>query len=265
MRDALPLLIIRKPWVIRHQTWIRSMDGTLTGIGGNSSSWNARLKQFLLRFAVSISISQSIADHLDCNSTVIPNPYRNQLFRLLADLPRNKELVFLGRLVSEKGVDLLLQALANMKNRGLTTRLTIIGNGAEESKLRQQVIDFNIKEQVVFVGSKVGEELVQILNQHQIMVIPSLYDEPFGVVALEGIACGCVVVGSEGGGLKDAIGSCGVTFPNGDVEALTSQLIGLFTNPEKMTIYRANAEFHLSKHQPSAVAQAYLQAFERAI
>ncbi len=41
-----------------------------------------------------------------------------------------------------------------------------------------------------------------------------------GIVALEGIACGCVVIGSQGGGLKDAIGNCGLTYPNGDVAAL---------------------------------------------
>jgi glycosyltransferase involved in cell wall biosynthesis len=167
--------------------------------------------------------------------------------------------------VSDKGVDLLLNALANLKILGLTPKLTIIGQGSEESKLRQQVKELNIANQVDFVGAKVEQELVELLNAHQIMVVPSLWQEPFGIVALEGIACGCVVVGSEGGGLKDAIGSCGVTFPNGDVDALTNRLIDLLTNPEKITIYRADAESHLSKHKPSVIAQAYLQVFERAI
>ncbi|MEQ8752646.1 MAG: glycosyltransferase family 4 protein [Coleofasciculus sp. G1-WW12-02] len=265
LKDALPLLIIPRPWIVRHQSWIRSIDGTLTGIGGNSSSWRVRLKHFFVRFSVSISISQAIANHLRYPSTVIPNPYRDNLFRVIPDSARTKDLVFLGRLVSEKGVGVLLEALGKLKQWELKPQLTIIGKGPEEPKLRQQVIDLEITEQVTFVGAKVGEELVNFLNKHQIMVVSSLYDEPFGVVALEGIACGCVVVGSEGGGLKDAIGSCGVTFPNGDVNALTQTLFDLLSNPKKLDIYRGNAEFHLSRHKQAEVAKAYLQVIEAAL
>ena len=97
------------------------------------------------------------------------------------------------------------------------------------------------------------------------MVVPSLWDEPFGIVALEGIACGCVVVGSSGGGLKDAIGECGVTFPNGDVAALTEALANLLTNPEQLDSYRQKAQSHLARHQPTEVAKAYLKVFEEAV
>jgi glycosyltransferase involved in cell wall biosynthesis len=52
---------------------------------------------------------------------------------------------------------------------------------------------------VDFVGTKTDHELVKLLNTHQIMVVPSLWNEPFGLVALEGVACGCVLsVPSEG-------------------------------------------------------------------
>ncbi|MGB7441350.1 MAG: glycosyltransferase family 4 protein [Coleofasciculaceae cyanobacterium] len=265
LKDAWPLLIIRRPWIIRHQSWIRSIDGTLTGFGGKSSSLVTRLKHFCIRFSVSISISQAIAEHLHHPSTIIPNPYRDHLFRVIPEISRTKELVFLGRLVSEKGVEVLLKALAQLKESGLKPRLTIIGKGPEESKLRQQVVDLGISEQVVFVGAKVGEELVRMLNEHQIMVIPSLYNEPFGVVALEGIACGCVAVGSEGGGLKDAIGSGGITFPNGDVKALTQILGDLLKHPDKLATYRANAESHLSRHKQAEVAKAYLRVIEAAV
>ena len=59
-----------------------------------------------------------------------------------------------------------------------------------------------LERQVEFTGVLQGETLVRTLNAHRIMVVPSRTPEPFGVVALEGIACGCVVVGSEGGGLS---------------------------------------------------------------
>ncbi|MEH2411341.1 glycosyltransferase family 4 protein [Nostoc sp.] len=265
LRGAWPLLLFKKPWVIRHQVWIRSIDGSVNKIGGNADDWLAKIKHWINQFAVSISISEAIAEHLKFPSTVIPNPYRDHLFRIIPEAEKNLELVFLGRLVSEKGVDILLESLAHLLESGFSPQLTIIGDGPEKPKLQLKTKNLGIDKQVVFVGSKVGEELVHLLNQHQIMIIPSLYDEPFGVVALEGIACSCVVVGSEGGGLKDAIGSCGLTFPNGDVQALTQILFNLLKNPEQLAKYRANSHAHLLRHQKSAVAKAYLEVIEAAI
>jgi glycosyltransferase involved in cell wall biosynthesis len=73
------------------------------------------------------------------------------------------------------------------------------------------------------------------------------------------------VVGSEGGGLKDAIGNCGITFPNGDVDALTQTLEFLLQHPEEQVQYRKNAPIHLAKHRKEAVATAYLRVLEEAI
>jgi glycosyltransferase involved in cell wall biosynthesis len=257
LKGIWPLLIIPRPLAVTHQTWYRRADGSL--------GWNNYFKHFVSRFATNVPASHALAKHLPAPSTVIPNPYQENIFHLMPEISRDKELVFLGRLVSDKGADLLLDALANLKILGITPKLTIIGSGPEESQLRQQVQELNLTTQVEFVGAKFATELAKLLNAHQIMVLPSRWQEPFGVVALEGIACGCVVIGSEGGGLKEAIGPCGVTFPNGDVKALTERLFDLLTSPEKLTNYKAQAEFHLSQHKKAAVATAYLKVFERAM
>jgi len=254
LKTVWPLLVIRRPWVVAHRTWISRLDGTL--------GWQDYLKRSLLPFATNISISRAVADHLPVSSTVIGNPYRDHLFYEMPELPRDRELVFVGRLVSDKGVGLLIEALKQLKEKGLTPKLTVIGTGCELKKLEQQAQGLNVEAQVSFVGTKTGLELVQLLNQHQIMVVPSLWAEPFGIVALEGIACGCVVVGSEGGGLKDAIGPCGITFPNGDVQALTQGLFELLSNLDKLVDYRAKAKEHLPKHTSAEVAKAYLRVIE---
>jgi glycogen(starch) synthase len=257
LKGIWPLLFVPKHWVVSHNSWYTRPQG--------NRSWQDHLKQFALRFATGISVSQAIAEQVSAPSVVIPNPYRDDIFYEIPDIPRDKELVFLGRLVSDKGVDLLLEALAKLKQLNITPRLTIVGSGPEESQLRQQAKISGIFDRVTFVGTKVEKELVQLLNAHQILVIPSRWQEPFGVVALEGIACGCIIIGSDRGGLKNAIGACGVTFPNGDVEQLTAALKDLLVNPNKIAAYRLSAKSHLLHHQASAVAQAYLQVFERAI
>ncbi|MEP0869904.1 glycosyltransferase family 4 protein [Trichocoleus desertorum AS-A10] len=256
LKGIWPLLFHARPLVISHNNWYLRKNGHF--------GWQDYLKQLITKFATNISVSHAIANHICSKSSVIPNPYEEDIFYERFDILRCQELVFLGRLVSDKGVDLLLNALAEIKALGLTPTLTIIGQGSQELKLRNQVKKLCLNEQVNFVGVKVGQELAQLLSAHQILVIPSRWQEPFGVVALEGIACGCVIVGSEGGGLSDAIGPCGVTFSNGDVKSLAKILADLLNHPNKLFKYRASAKQHLVQHQKIEVAKAYLKVFERA-
>ena len=256
LKGVWPVLLARKPLAVSHNGWYSRADGRV--------AWQDRLKQRVARRAHNISVSRAVAAQLSSHSVVIPNAYRDDLFRRLPETTRQKQLVFLGRLVSDKGADLLPPALAQLKAEGLRPRLTVIGGGPEEERLRRQAKELRVDDQIEFAGQKTGAELVRLLNEHQIMVVPSRWQEPFGIVALEGIACGCVVVGSEGGGLKDAIGPCGVTFPNGDAAALAQALKRLLTDEGTLSSYRASAGEHLSRHSSEAVARAYLQVFESA-
>ena len=258
LKGIWPLVLCPKPWVVAHHAYY-------TKNAAGQFSWESHLKHYLIQFATGISVSQAVADFMKPPSVVIHNPYRDHLFKPIPGIVRDKELVFLGRLVSDKGVALLLNALAALKPMGYQPRLTIVGTGPEESALRQQAADLAIDAQVDFVGAKFEQELVQILNAHQILVVPSCWQEPFGVVALEGIACGCVVVGSDAGGVKEAIGPCGITVPQRNVEALTQALASFLNNPARLDVYRQSAPQHLSHHHKARVAQAYLQVFDHAI
>ena len=257
LQTAWPLLVTRRPWIITHAIWTSRVDGAI--------AWQDRLKRFLFRFATNIAISQAIADALPVASLVIGNPFRRELFRLKPTVVRDRDLVFLGRLVSDKGVDLLLRALGDLKKRNVSPNLTIIGDGPEERSLRQLAQELRIDSQVNFAGRKTGEELVDLLNAHRVMVVPSRWREPFGVVALEGIACGCVVVGSEEGGLKSAIGPCGTTFANGDLSGLVEGLHRLIREPQALATYRAAALDHLEQFSPDVVATRYLEVFGAAV
>jgi glycogen synthase len=253
LKGLWPLLITHKPLIISHNGWYSRPGGRI--------GWQDHIKQHVARFSHNISVSRAVADHLSSQSIVIPNTYREDNFYLIPEIPRKKEFVFLGRLVSDKGVDLLLDSLAQLKDQNLRPQLTIIGSGPEEDKLRQQAKSSGIDAQIEFAGLKTGRELTRMLNEHKIMVVPSRWQEPFGIVALEGIACGCVVVGSEGGGLKDAIGPCGLTFPNGNAAALAQTLANLLSDDQTLSDYRIHAEAHLLRHRKEEIASSYLQVF----
>jgi glycogen(starch) synthase len=261
LRGLWPLLLVRRPWVVSHHSWYCRSDGRI--------AWQDRLKRWLLRFAAaSIAVSRAVADDVDgpaVRSAVIPNPYRDNLFRPLPGIARTGDLLFVGRLVSDKGVDLLLDALGLLAADGITPRLAVVGEGPELPRLEAQARHLGIADRVEFLGTRTGEELVEILHRHRILAVPSRYNEPFGIVALEGIACGCVVVGSEGGGLKEAIGPCGVTFPNGDAAALAGVLSRLLDDPAAGRELLRHAPEHLARHRSAAVGAAYERVLIEAV
>jgi glycogen(starch) synthase len=257
LRSLIPALLLRKPTVVAHQTWLQNVHG---GIG-----WQNRLKQALLRFVSNVAISKAVADRLGSHSLVIGNPYDDRVFRLMPEIARDKTIIFVGRLVSDKGADLLLQALKLLQRDGFSPDLTIVGSGPEEANLRKLSAQLGLDRQATFVGQQSGNALAQTLNRHRVLAVPSRWAEPFGVVALEGIACGCVVVGSQDGGLKEAIGPCGLTFENGKVDEIAAQLRRLINEPETRANLLKNAPEHLPKFQSDAIATAYLRVMRKVI
>jgi glycogen synthase len=257
LRSLIPALILRKPTLVVHQTWLQNTRG---GVG-----WNNRIKHGLLRCVTNVAISKAVADGISGHSFVIGNPYDDRIFRSVPNLARDKNLVFVGRLVSDKGVDLLLQALKLLQNDNLFLDLTIVGTGPEEENLQRLSAELGLDRQLTFAGQQSGGALAEILNRHRILVVPSRWAEPFGVVALEGIACGCVVLGSEKGGLSEAIGPCGLTFENGNIRALADQLKRLLNDLNLQAKLRDHAAEHLAKFQSDAVVAAHLRLMRKLV
>jgi len=257
LRSLIPALLLQKPTLVVHQTWLQSAGGKLT--------WNNRIKRALLPRVTNVAISKAVADGISGHSFVIGNPYDDTVFQLLPNVVRDRELVFVGRLVSDKGADLLLQAMKLLHDENLFPDLMLVGSGPEEKNLRRLSAELGLNRQLTFAGQKTGAELAEILNRHRILVMPSRWAEPFGVVALEGIACGCVVVGSENGGLREAIGPCGVTFENGKVRALADQLKRLLNDANLQSNLRQQAPEHLAKFRPDAVAAAYIRIMQKLV
>jgi glycogen(starch) synthase len=255
LRTLWPVVVRPCPVVVTHQgSYCRrpsGFDGAL------------RLKRAVAERVTGVAISKFIADCFDKKPVVIPNPYDARVFRLETPLnARAGELLFVGRLVSEKGLDILLDALNQLRSRALRPSLTIVGAGPALDAMQRLVADSDLQKQVIFAGARTGEELAKTFNAHRILVVPSRYEEPFGVVALEGIGSGCLVVGSEGGGLPEAIGPCGFTFPNADAKALADILEKLLRMPGEHDRLLGEAAAHLAHFQPRVIADRYLDLFK---
>jgi glycosyltransferase involved in cell wall biosynthesis len=244
--------LVRKPAVVSHQTWFSDIT--------QKPTFRARLKRLASRLVTNITCSRAVQRYINLPASVIPNAYNEQLFRILPEVERNRDVIFVGRLVSDKGCNVLVSALAELAKKDLRPTLTITGSGPEEEPLKQQIENAGMAGQVRFTGPLRGEDLVREMNRHRIMVVPSLWAEPFGIVALEGIACGCRLIGSSSGGLGEAIGNCGMTFPNGKAEALASLLREALADRG----VKADTQEHLDRHTSRSVAIEYMRVLEHA-
>jgi len=251
LRTLWPLLLsgFRKPLFITYQTWITRVDGSI--------GWRDRMKVWIAKRYRSISISQAVATHLPFPSLIIGNPYRESVFHEDSSIPRDRDIVFVGRLVSAKGVTLLVEAVRRLHQQGLSFSTTIIGDGPELPALQRQTEGLPI----TFAGILRDHALAAEIRRHRFIAIPSLWEEPFGIVAVEGIACGCVAIASQKGGLAEAVGPCGRVFPNGDVDALTNLLEEFLTGREPIAPYCEKAESHLRRFRLASVAESYLREF----
>lgn len=258
LKAAWPLLLVRRPLVVSHQSfyWV-SQNGR--------HGWRNRFKIHLAAKSCNIFASSAIAKELGVGGEVIPNPFDDTQFCQKEVVPRDRDLAFVGRLVSDKGVDCLLRALALLKKRRLSPGLSIIGDGPERSRLERLCAELDLCDQVRFLGAMSQSEISALLWRHQILVVPTLVAEGFGVVALEGLASGCVVIGSDYGGLPEAIGPGGMTFPNGDMESLAEKLELALTGRDVTPKPAGFAESHLANHRPALVAGRYLEVMRQTL
>jgi len=134
---------------------------------------------------------------------------------------------YAGRLVPEKGVDLLLTAAAELPSSS-PWRVVVVGAGPERAALEKLAQRLDVWERVTFPGSIPAAEMPRFYRQWDVCVLPSRsrsnWVEQFGRVLIEAMACGTPVIGSDCGEIPAVIGDAGLLFPEGDVKALQAHL-----------------------------------------
>lgn len=258
LRLSWPNLFFPRPQVIAVRTLITRTDGT-TGIQDFIK------KKWLKKAGKVIAVSEAIRTRCYLEAVVIGNPYRVTHFKILKGISRCKHFVLMGRLVSDKGVDLAIRAVQKINQKKTVKHtLSIIGDGPERKMLENLTCKLKMEEYVHFTGVLRGPELTTCLNEHQYILIPSRCEEAFGNVALEGMACGCIPVASNGGGLPDAVGNAGLIFERGNLEDLINVLERLLENPNLAESLRKNAQSHLNSHHPKTISSRYLEVIDSA-
>jgi glycosyltransferase involved in cell wall biosynthesis len=139
------------------------------------------------------------------------------------------------KLEKKYGIDYLIRAFAQLPADGWKIKLLIVGDGSEESSLRQLCQSLHIERRVHFAGFVAHNKVPDYLNKIDIFVVPSIQpSETFGVAAVEAAACGIPVIASNIGGLPEVVvdGQTGFLVPPKKPEAIADKIMLLIKNIE---------------------------------
>jgi glycogen synthase len=171
--------------------------------------------------------------------------------------PSEKLVLLVGRLVYEKGFHLALDALAAVIKRFGDVRFVVAGTGAAETELKRQSRRLGLTPNGTFVGWLGDDMLHSLYRVADLCIVPSIY-EPFGLVALEAMASGCLCVVADTGGLREVVPgdrSVGLRFPSRDSAALGAILEEVLTDDEARARVVAEARDHVLRFDWMEVAR----------
>ena len=181
--------------------------------------------------------------------------------------PDEQLVLLVGRLVYEKGFHLALDALAPVIRRRGNVRFVVAGTGTAEAELRRQAQRLGLQREGAFLGW-VGDDMLHSLYRiSDLCIVPSIY-EPFGIVALEAMASGCLCVVADTGGLREVVpgdGTVGLRFPSRDTAALREIVERVLSDDELRAQMVAEAREHVLRFDWAQVARETVAVYERTL
>ncbi|MCA0359901.1 MAG: glycosyltransferase family 4 protein [Armatimonadetes bacterium] len=179
-------------------------------------------------------------------------------------LPHEKIVMYVGRFVREKGIHVLLNAASVVLANEPDTKFVIVGGGNRE-QLEKFVRWYGLKDKVLFTGFMANRSLHQLYRCADVAVFPSLY-EPFGIVALEGMAAGAAVIASDAGGLREVVlhDKTGTSCFSGDPQSLGWAILNVIRDPERAEkLKEAAAERLVTDFDWGGIADQTIAVYER--
>jgi glycosyltransferase involved in cell wall biosynthesis len=146
---------------------------------------------------------------------------------------RGPRLLFVGRIATVKGIEVLLDAIVSLRPQHADLRLTVVGDGPDRGRLEQLASERGLGDAVSFVGSKSQSEVAELLAEHDVFVLPS-FAEGVPVVLMEAMGAGLPVVATQVGGVTELIedGTNGLLVRPFDTEGLAERVGLLVADPE---------------------------------
>lgn len=158
---------------------------------------------FISKFVESSFLNKFKINNGKCR--VVYNGIGNEFYKDVNKFERKdkNKITFVGRLTKVKGVDVLIDAFNIIKQKGIDSTLTIVGDGEEKNELIEKVSNYGLGNNVIFTGRQ--SDVIQYLDNADIFVYPSICEEGFGISVVEAMARGCIPIVFNKGGLPEII------------------------------------------------------------
>lgn len=211
-------------------------------------------------FEVSPTKISAIPNGLDPADLVAAPEVELHALRARFAAPAERLVLLVGRLVFEKGFHLALDALAPIARRRGDIRFVVAGTGTAEEELKSQARELGLLEHGSFIGWAGDDTLHSLYRVADICIVPSIY-EPFGLVALEAMASGCLCVVADTGGLREVVpgdGTVGLRFASKDSDALRGVLEQVLTDDDARRQLVDEARAHVLQFDWAEVARRTL-------
>jgi glycogen(starch) synthase len=212
-------------------------------------SWRKSLTMLLLTFlrrwlcqqvAVNVAVTAHVQRRIDLPRSQfiyhgVPDPLSSQSAPgqiAVRQCPEPLCFAYVGRLVSEKGLPLLVEAVGRLREQGYKFHLKFVGDGPERHRLEASVAASELQPEVTFTGFLSGKKMEEALRDVAVVIMPSIWEETAGIAAIEQMFRGRLVIASDIGGLGEIVGTAGLKFPLGDVSALVNCMKQVLDKPD---------------------------------
>jgi len=171
-------------------------------------------------------------------------------------------LLCVGRLYRDKGFDLAVRAFARLRQRGITAKLTIAGNGWERANLERLARDLGVAGEVEFADWVAPDRVAALINKATMVLMPSRMREPFGLVALQASQIGRPVVATAVGGLPEVVehGTTGLLVEPDDELGMAAAIESLLADPVRAARLGINAR---QRARQKFDFKSFVAAYER--
>lgn len=174
------------------------------------------------------------------------------------------EFGYVGRFTAEKGLFLLLDAAAILSARGLDFRLSFIGDGPMKPALQQKGEALGLESRMRFTGFLRGPELDHSVRSLDVVIMPSIWEEPAGLSAIEQMMRGGALIATDVAGLGEMVGDGGLKFPLGDAAGLAAQIERLFDPALRALIGRRARDRAQEKFQLERMIDEHIELLKAA-
>jgi glycosyltransferase involved in cell wall biosynthesis len=216
-----------------------------------SSGWTAtKLLAFMFPrhwLARAATTNIAVTNHVDNRQKL---PHTKVVYHGIEDpLPNPEQVIpyqklriaYVGRLVPEKGIPVLLEAAKILKAEAHDFEIRIIGDGSERSKLEDLIRREKLESCTSITGFLTGDAFTRALRDISVVVMPSTWEETAGLAAIEQMMRGRLVIATDIGGLTEVVGDTGLKFTPGDPESLANCLRSVIENPALIGSYGEKA------------------------